>query len=50
MENGEEKKENWKGKRWKIETGRGKGMKMSRGPFFPLSFLKLLNFVWGLPK
>ena len=29
-ENGEEKQENLKGKRWKIENGRRKGMKMSR--------------------
>ena len=27
-ENGEEKQENLKGKRWKIENGRRKGMKM----------------------
>ena len=27
---GEEKQENLKGKRWKIENGRRKGMKMSR--------------------
>ena len=30
----EEKKENLKGKRWKIENGRGKGMKKRRGLFF----------------
>ena len=66
QENVEEKKENFKGKRWKIENGRGKGMKMSRGLFlfwffcfcfcffvfcfFACHFLKPLKFVWGLPK
>ena len=33
----EEKKENFKGKRWKFETG--KGMKMSKGYFLFFSFL-----------
>ena len=45
----EEKKENLKGKRWKIENGRGKGMKKRRGLFslflfFFLSFFRLSVF------
>ena len=40
-ENGEEKKETLKGKRWEIENGRGKGMKVSRGPFYCLLFVCL---------
>ena len=47
----------WKG-RWKIENGREKSMKMSRGLWFFFfffflcfcHFLKPLKFVWGLPK
>ena len=39
MENGEEKKENCKGRRKKMYIGRGKSTKMSRGPlFFPFFF------------
>ena len=34
-----------------MEDGRGKGMKMSRGPhFFACHFLKPLKFFWGVPK
>ena len=35
-----------------IENGRGKSVKMSRGPplFFACYFLKPLKCVWGLPK
>ena len=44
------KEGNLKGKRWKFENERGKGIKMSRGLFillFSFRFLKPLKFVWG---
>ena len=48
--NGEEKKENLKGKRWKIENGRGKSMKKSRGPFsFSFFFFFFFFFFFCLP-
>ena len=58
--NGEEKKENLKGKKWKIENRRGKVWKWAEDLLFYLfiylfiyfacHFLKPLKFVWGLPE
>ena len=52
-ENREEKKENLKGKRLKIENGRGKGMKMSRGLFclfYCLSLFETTEICLGSTK